>query len=103
MKAIVLCFEDGDPGATANDIVLLAKVLFIGTDAEIPGRVITDRGALGNGVQMTIAINNIVNYPNVVEDALIARMVELRTEGRIAAGVTLARTDCLFPSYTRGA
>jgi len=30
-KAIVLCYEDVDAGATANDLILLAKVVFTGT------------------------------------------------------------------------
>lgn len=91
-KGIVLCYEDVDPGASANDLTLYGKVVVTGTEAEIPGRVRSfDR------VAFPIAINNLANYPNVIEDALIA----------LAAGmspsVTLARTDCLFPTYQRGA
>ena len=105
MKAIVVCYKDTDPGAGANDLTLLAEVNFVGTEAEIPGRVISDMGALGNGVPIPIVITQLANYPNAVEDALIARVAELKAENppRIAAGVTLARTDCLFPSYQRGA
>lgn len=103
MKAIVLCYKDVDPGATANDLTLRAEVVFCGTEAEIPGRVFSDLGPEGNGLGIGIAINNLVNYPNNVEDALIARVSELITAGKIASGVTLARADCLFPSYSRGA
>jgi len=52
---------------------------------------------------MTIAVNNLANYPNVIEDALIARVVELKAANVISASATLARTDCLFPTYARGA
>lgn len=103
MKAIVLCYRDVDPGATANDLILRADVVFCGTEAEIPGRVISDAGPEGNGLAISIAINALASYPNVVEDALIARVTQLIAAGSIAAGVTLARTDCLFPSYQRGA
>jgi hypothetical protein len=92
-----------DPGAAANDLTLRAEVVFCGTEAEVPGRVLSDLGPSGGGLGIPIAVNNLAGYPNAVEDALIARVVQLVTDGRIAAGVTLARTDCLFPSYTRGA
>jgi hypothetical protein len=103
MKAIVLCFKDADPGAGANDLTLLAEVVFAGSAAEIPDRVISDFGPNGNGLGFTISFASIAQYPNVIEDALIARVAQLVTEGKIAAGTTLARTDCFFPSYTRGA
>lgn len=103
MKAIVLCYRDVDPGATANDLILRADVVFCGTEAEIPGRVISDSGPEGNGLGIAIVITNLANYPNAVEDALIARVAQLITDGSISSGVTLARSDCLFPSYTRGA
>ena len=103
MKAIVLCFRDVDPGAGANDLVLRADVVFCGSAAEIPDRVISDSGPDGNGLAISIAINALANYPNVVEDALIGRVAQLISAGSINSGVTLARTDCLFPSYQRGA
>jgi hypothetical protein len=91
-KGIVLCFKDVDPGATANDLILYAECVLTGTEAEIPGRVRSfDRLAI------PIAVNNLANYPNVVEDALIA-LAAAQTPA-----VTLTRTDCLFPAYTRGA
>lgn len=103
MKAIVLCFRDADPGAAANDLTLKAEVCFAGSEAEIPGRVFNDLGPEGNGLGFTLSFAAIAQYPNVIEDALIARVGQLITEGKIANGVTLARTDCFFPSYTRGA
>jgi hypothetical protein len=103
MKAIVLCFKDVDPGATANDLTLRAEVVFTGTEAEIPGRVITDFGAEGNGLGIANNITQLAQYANNVEDALLARVPQLIADGKIAAGVTLLRTDRLFPSYTRGA
>lgn len=88
----MLCYKDVDPGATANDLTLYAEVVITGTEAEVPGRVRSfDR------VAFNIAINNLANYPNVVEDALIALGASMTPP------VTLGRTDCLFPSYTRGA
>ena len=88
----MLCYKDVDPGAGVNDLTLYAEVVICGTEAEIPGRVVSlDR------VAIAIAINNLANYPNVVEDALIAAAAGLTPP------VTLARTDCLFPSYQRGA
>jgi hypothetical protein len=94
MKAIVLCFEDADQGATANDIALRAKVCFCGSD--MPNGAIIDMGPEGNGLALNIAINNLANYPNVIEDALIARAAQLGLPA-------VARTDCLFPTYQRGA
>ena len=103
MKAIVLYYKDADPGATANDLTLRAEVTFAGTEAEIPGRVFNDLGPEGNGLGFPISFSAIAQYPNVIEDALIARVAQLITDGKINAGTTLARTDCFFPSYTRGA
>lgn len=103
MKAIVLCYKDVDPGATANELVLRAEVVFCGSVAEIPDRVISDFGPEGNGLGIPINITALAQYPNNVEDALIARVAQLITAGRINSGVTLARTDCLFPDYVRGA
>jgi hypothetical protein len=94
-KAIVLCYEDTDQGGVANELVLLAKVVHVGTD--LPGgQPIISRGAAGNGVPITISITGLAQYPNNVEDALIADAARLGLPA-------LARTDCLFPSYTRGA
>ncbi len=93
-KAIVLCYEDVDAGATANDLILLAKVVFVGTG--VPNGVISSLGELGNGVPVSIAINALAQYPNNVEDALLAEATRLGVTG-------LTRPDCLFPSYTRGA
>jgi hypothetical protein len=100
MKAIILCFKDADPGATANDLTLRCEVVFAGTEAEIPGRVVTTFGPEGNGVPVAISFNQIAQYPNNCEDALIAEAARL---GLPAGGGTLARTDCFFPNYTRGA
>jgi hypothetical protein len=96
MKAIVLCFKDADPGANANDLTLRAEVVFCGTEAEIPGRVLSDFGPEGNGLGITISFGAIAQYPNNMEDALIARAAQLGLPA-------LARTDCFFPQYTRGA
>ncbi len=93
-KAIVLCYEDVDAGATANDLILLATVVFVGTG--VPNGVISSLGELGNGVPVSIAINALAQYPNNVEDALLAEATRLGVTG-------LTRPDCLFPSYTRGA
>ena len=91
-KGIVLCFKDVDPGATANDLILYGEVVLTGTEVELPGRVRSfDR------VAFNIAINNLANYPNVVEAALIALAAAQ------SPPITLAATDCLFPSYQRGA
>ena len=97
MKAIVLCFKDVDPGASATDIVLLAEVVFCGAD--VPGQVRTDQGPAGNGVvPIPLALNGmtVASYSNAIEDALIARAA---AHGDLPV---LARTDVLLPSYTRG-
>jgi hypothetical protein len=96
LKGIILCVKDAEAGATANDLTLLADVVFVGTVAEIPGRVVNGTGPNGNGVPIVISLLNLANYPNNCEDALIAEAVRLGLP-------TLNRTDCLFPSYTRGA
>lgn len=93
-KAIVLCFEDVDAGAGVNDLVLLAKVVFVGSG--VPDGVISSLGENGNGVPINIAINALAQYPNNVEDALLAEATRLGVTG-------LTRPDCLFPTYTRGA
>jgi len=91
-KGIVLCFKDVDPGAGANDLTLYAEVVLTGAEVELPGRVKSfDRLAI------PIVITNLANYPNVIEDALIA-LAAAQTPA-----ITLARTDCLFPTYQRGA
>ena len=93
-KAIVLGYDDADPGVDDNNIVLLATVLFVGLT--VPGSPIIDRGALGNGVPIPLNISTITAaaYSNAVESALVARATAL--------GFTLANTDVLMPTYTRG-
>lgn len=93
-KAIVLCFEDVDQGATANDLILKAKVAFVGTG--VPNAPLISRGADEGGVPIAINITALTQYPNNVEDALLADATRLGVVG-------LTRPDCLFPSYTRGA
>lgn len=93
-KSIVLCFEDVDQGGNANELVLLAKVAHVGSD--VPGFAVISRGAAENGVPITISITAIAQYPNNVEDALIADAARLGLP-------VLARSDCLFPTYARGA
>lgn len=93
-KAIVLCYEDVDQGATANDLTLKAKVAFVG--AGVPSAPLISRGPDEGGLPIPIAINNLAGYPNAVEDALLAEATRLGVTG-------LTRPDCLFPSYTRGA
>lgn len=92
-KAIVLSFEHAMSGASANEFVLKAKVVFTG----LPGNAVdVDTGDDDSGgVSIPINITNLAQYANAIEDALIARGVQL--------GITLLRTDCLFPTYTRGA
>lgn len=97
MKAIVLCYKDVDPGATANDIVLQAEVVFCGAD--VPGQVRTDQGPNGDGrVPISLSLSGMTqaSYSNAVEDALIARA---SSHGDLPV---LARTDVLLPTYTRG-
>ena len=94
MKAIVLCYRDVDPGATANELILRADLVFAGSD--VPGQAVSDSGPEGNGLGIPINITQLAQYPNNVEDALIARAVQLGLP-------VLSRGDCLFPSYTRGA
>lgn len=94
-KAIVLCYEDVNQGGTANEFVLLAKVCYVGTD--LPGgQPYISLGEPPNGVPITVSITAMAQYPNNVEDALIADAARLGFP-------TLARTDCLFPTYQRGA
>lgn len=93
MKAIVFFRADVDFGATANDLVLRADVVFCGSD--VTGGSISDAGPDGNGLGIAIAINQLAQYPNNIEDALIARAAALGLP-------VLARTDCLFPTYQRG-
>lgn len=94
MKAIVMCFRDANPGATANEFELLAEVVYVGSD--VPGGVLISRGAAENGVPITLNIVQLAQYADRMEDALIADAVRLGLP-------TLARTDCLFPTYQRGA
>ena len=93
-KAIVLGYDDADPGVDDTTVVLLARVLFVG--ATVPNSPILDRGALGNGLPISVNIATITAaaYSNAVETACLARATAL--------GFTLANTDVLMPSYTRG-
>jgi hypothetical protein len=93
-KAIVLCYRDVDEGATANDLILRADIAFVG--AGVPNTPIIAQGPEGNGVPIAINITALAQYPNNVEDACLAEAARLGVVG-------LLRTDCLFPSYTRGA
>lgn len=90
MKAIVLSFNDVDPGPSAAEVVIQATVCFAGTD--VPGNVtITDRVP----VALNIGTITATLYSNAVEDACIARAVALGLP-------VLARTDVLLITYTRG-
>jgi hypothetical protein len=93
-KGIVLNFVDADPGVDDSNIVLRAKVLFVG--ATVPGSPVIDMGPQENGVPIALNIGTMsaTAYSNAVEDALLARAVQL--------GFTLARTDVLLPTYSRG-
>jgi len=93
-KSIVLCYQDVDQGATANDLILRAVVAHVG--AGVPSGPLISRGADENGVQINIAINALAQYANNVEDALLADATRLGITG-------LTRSDCLFPDYVRGA
>ncbi len=92
-KAVVLGYEDADPGADDNNVVLLAKVLFIG--ATVPGSPLIDMGALGNGVPIPWNITGTAAaFSNNAEAALATRATQL--------GFVITATDVLFPTYTRG-
>jgi hypothetical protein len=93
-KAIILSFEDVDPGADDNNFTLRAKVLFVG--ATVPGSPLIDKGATENGIAIPINIStlNATNYSNAVETACINRATQL--------GFTIVATDVLLPTYTRG-
>ena len=93
-KAIVLFYQDVDQGGTANDLVLHAVVAHVG--AGVPNAPLVSRGADESGVLINISITNLAQYANNVEDALLADATRLGITG-------LTRSDCLFPSYTRGA
>lgn len=95
MKGIVLCYRDCDAGATANDIVLRAEVVFVGSD--VPGWVVSAFGPEGNGVPIALSLSGMTaaSYSNAVEDAMIAEASRLGLPA-------LTRTDVLLPSYTRG-
>lgn len=92
-KAIVLSFEHAMSGASANEIVLKAKVVFTGLAGN--GVDVDTGDDDSGGISVPINITALAQYPNVIEDALIARGAQL--------GITLLRTDCLFPTYQRGA
>lgn len=92
-KAVLLCFKDIDQGGTANEVTIKAEVVYCGLGGSADS--ITSFGADGSGVPIAINFNQLAQYPNNVEDALIADAARL--------GITIARTDCLFPDYQRGA
>lgn len=93
-KAIVLGYVDADPGVDDNNVVLRATALYVG--ATVPGSPIIDRGPDGNGIPIPLNISTITaaSYSNAVESALTARATAL--------GFTIANTDVLLPTYTRG-
>ena len=92
-KAIVLGYDDVDPGADDNNVVLLATVLFTGST--VPNSPLIDRGGLGNGVPIPWNIlGTAAQFSNSVETALVARASVL--------GFAIVNTDVLFPSYVRG-
>jgi hypothetical protein len=91
-KGIVLCYDDIDPGATANELIVYAKVRITGTAVEIPDRVVNVER-----VPIPLNVTNLAGFANNIEDALIAAAAAL------SPAVTLNRTDCLFPTYQRGA
>jgi hypothetical protein len=94
-KAIVLCFEDVEPGASENAFILQANVVFVGTG--VPGGVLSAQGPDGTGrVPIDLNITQLAQYANNVEDALLAEATRNSVTG-------LTRTDCLFPTYQRGA
>jgi hypothetical protein len=94
MKAIVISYRDVHLGAGGNDIVLMADVVFVG--AGVPGGALSDAGLDGNGLPIGINLAQLNQYANRVEDALIVRATALELP-------PLARSDCLFPAYDRGA
>ena len=92
-KAVVLEYVDADPGADDNNVILLARVLFIG--ATVPNSPVIDMGPNQNGVPIPWNINGTVaQFSNNAEAALASRATAL--------GFTITATDVLFPSYTRG-
>jgi hypothetical protein len=94
-KAIVLCFEDVEPGASENAFILQANVVFVGTG--VPDGVLNGLGPDGTGrVPISFNITQLAQYANNVEDALLAEATRMGVTG-------LTRTDCLFPNYVRGA
>ena len=92
-KAVVLDYIDVDPGADDTNVVLLARVLFVG--ATVPNSPIIDQGALGNGIPIPWNVTGTAAaFSNNVETALLARAVQL--------GFTLVNTDVFFPAFSRG-
>ena len=93
-KGIVLQYVDADPGVDDNNVTLRACVLFVG--ATVPGSPIIDKGPEGNGIGVPLNISTITAsaYSNAVETAVKARATAL--------GFTLANTDVLLPTFTRG-
>lgn len=94
MRAIVSCYEDCDSGATADEVVLLALVFFVGSD--VPAGSLSDRGALGNGVRIPIntATMTASSYAAAVRTAVTARATELGLP-------TLGTNQIMAPTYTR--
>lgn len=92
-KAVILSYDDADPGADDNNVTLFATVLFVGVG--VPNSPLIDRGAAGNGVQIPWTVTGtLAQFSNNVETALLARATQL--------GFTLLNTDCFFPSFNRG-
>lgn len=92
-KAVVLEYVDVDPGADDNNVVLRAKVLFVG--ATVPNSPVIDLGPTDNGLAINWNVTGTAaQFSNNVETALLARATQL--------GFSLANTDCFFPSFNRG-
>lgn len=92
-KAVVLDYVDADPGADDSNVILRAKVLFVG--ATVPGSPIIDMGPEGNGLEIPWSVTaNLATFSNSVETAVSARATAL--------GFSLANTDIFFPSFNRG-
>jgi hypothetical protein len=93
-KAIVLCYEDVDPGVDDTQVVLRAKVAFVG--ATVPNSPVIDMGPEGNGIPIPVNIATITaaNYSNAIEAACVARAAAL--------GFTIDNADVLMPTYSKG-
>lgn len=90
----MLGYVDCDPGADDNNVVLRARVLYVG--ATVPGSPVIDMGADGSGIPVPLNISTITAtaYSNAVEAACAARASAL--------GFTILNTDVLMPTYSRG-